>query len=84
MKEAQKKLLDEIRALHFAALETALYLDGYPNDKEALAYFRKMRNESQEKMAAYEATYGPLTFMGARANDSWEWVETPWPWESED
>lgn len=77
------RLLAEIRALSFALVETNLYLDSYPEDREALAYFRKLRRELAEKTAAYEAAYGPLTVMGATAEGSWDWVRTPWPWESE-
>ncbi len=84
MNEAKAKLLDEVRALHFATLETALYLDGHPTDKEALAYFRKMRDEAKKKTDVYESIYGPLTFMNAKAEGSWDWVEGPWPWESEE
>lgn len=77
------RLLAEIRALSFALVETNLYLDSYPEDREALAYFRKVRRELAEKTAAYEAAYGPLTVMGATAEGGWDWVRTPWPWESE-
>lgn len=77
------KLLEEIRALSFALVETNLYLDSYPEDKEALAYFRRVRDELRAKTEAYERAFGPLTPMGATAENGWDWVETPWPWESE-
>ena len=80
---AKNALLDEIRALSFALVECNLYLDSYPENAEALAYFRRVRDELAEKTAAYEATYGPLTVMGAKATEGWDWVTTPWPWESE-
>ncbi len=80
----KEKLMSEIRALSFALVETNLYLDSYPEDKEALAYFRRVREELAMKTEAYERAYGPLTVMGTNAAKSWEWVETPWPWESED
>ena len=35
----KEKLLAEIRALSFALVETNLYLDSYPENAEALAYF---------------------------------------------
>ena len=53
------------------------------NDREALAYFRRVRDELRALTAAYEQAHGPLTAMGATAKDSWDWVTTPWPWESE-
>ena len=82
-KSDKNRLLAEIRALSFALVETNLYLDSYPENSDALAYFRKVRRELAEKTAAYEAAYGPLTVMGALAEGSWDWITTPWPWESE-
>lgn len=79
----KEKLLSEIRALSFALVETNLYLDSYPESTEALAYFRRVRDELRQKTEAYEKAYGPLTAMGATAKDGWDWVTTPWPWESE-
>ena len=79
----KKALLSEIRALSFALVETNLYLDSYPENAEALAYFRRVRDELAEKTAAYERAFGPLTPMGATAEGSWDWISTPWPWESE-
>ena len=79
----QEKLLSEIRTLSFALVEMNLYLDSYRTDSEALAYFRRVREELKEKTAAYEAAYGPLTVLGAKAEGVWDWTDTPWPWESE-
>ena len=80
---AQEKLMAEIRVLSFALLECNLYLDSYPEDAEALAYFRRTRDALAQKTAAYEKSYGPLTPMGATAEGRWDWIATPWPWESE-
>lgn len=80
---AKETLMAEIRALSFALVECNLYLDSYPNCPEALAYFRRVRDELRAKTEAYEMKYGPLTAMGATAKNGWDWVATPWPWESE-
>lgn len=80
----KEALLQEIRALSFALIETNLYLDAYPKDNEALAYFRRLRDELAAKTQVYEAAYGALTPMGAARGNDWDWVTTPWPWESED
>ena len=50
---------------------------------EALAYFGRLQEELRQKTEAYEKAYGPLTVMGANTKKGWEWVATPWPWESE-
>ncbi len=80
----KKTLLNQIRVLSFALVETNLYLDVYPNDTDALAYYRRMRDELKSKVEAYEESFGPLTAFGAIAGESWDWICGPWPWESED
>ena len=80
---AKEKLLADIRALSFALVEVNLFLDSHPEDSEALAYFRRVRDELRALTAAYENAHGPLTVMGATAKGSWDWVAAPWPWESE-
>ena len=79
----KEKLLCEIRTLSFALVEMNLFLDSYPEDREALAYFRRVRDELKKKTEAYEAAYGPLTVLGAKADGRWDWTDSPWPWESE-
>jgi spore coat protein JB len=73
---------DRLKAADFALWETVLYLDAYPNDKEALASFYKLRDEAEKLTLEYEAKYGTLTAFG-NEGDSWQWTKGPWPWESE-
>ena len=78
----KKALLNEIRALDFALLETGLYLNAY-DCEEAKDYF-KMTQDKREKLAKeYETTYGPLRMENGVQNGNWSWVKGPWPWESE-
>ena len=80
---AKEKLMQDITALTFALVEVNLFLDSHPEDSEALAYFRRVREELRDLTGVYENAHGPLTVMGATAKGSWDWVATPWPWESE-
>jgi spore coat protein JB len=77
----QKKLYRMIRAYSFAVYEVALYLDGHPDDKRALAYYAKYNEKLKDATARYEKRYGPLTICGVSGTDGWTWVGTPWPWE---
>ncbi|MGM9636481.1 MAG: spore coat protein CotJB [Eubacteriales bacterium] len=78
----QRDLLNKIRAYDFAALEAAMYLDGY-NCSEALEYHQKMTEKAREAKEKYESLFGPLTHSGVTGDDGWTWVKTPWPWELE-
>ena len=79
--------LDAIRAQAFAMWETSLYLDGHPDDKTALDYFKARRGEYMDLVFAYEQEYGPLTTMASHTSDfadGWSWVRGAWPWQEVD
>jgi len=80
MKNVKDKMLKEVMALDFMALELNLYLNTHPCDQRALMIF--MSTVQQAKMARdnYERMYGPLT-AAASMSFPWPWIEDPWPWE---
>ncbi len=75
------KLLEQIRAVDFAIVETALYLDAYPDCREALAYYHELMEKRNVLAGSYEHSCGPLTVGGNHSHDAWNWTEGPWPWE---
>ena len=74
---------EALRTINFALVETALYLDAYPDSSEALAYYHKLLDERTALMAEYTQSCGPLTQYDNTSQSSWQWVKTPWPWEHE-
>ena len=74
-------LLSRIREVEFALVETILYLDAYPDNRQALAFYQNLLNERTRLVDQYEKNIGPLTATANRSNTSWDWVKTPWPWE---
>lgn len=77
----KEKLLRKVQYYCFAALESALFLDTHPDCKEALAYHTKHKKMAQEATKEYEEKYGPITTRSTQNEDSWQWVNAPWPWE---
>ena len=77
----KNRLLRNLQMIDFALTEANLYLDSHPCCPEALAFFRKYRDMRKVAVAEYEAQVGPLTANATSAEDMWEWVSTPWPWE---
>ena len=75
--------MNQIRAIDFAIQETVLYLDAYPKNAQALAYYHQLVEKRGELMRAYEAKCGPISMYGNTSRTSWDWVEGPWPWEPE-
>ena len=66
----------------FAMIDAGLYLDAYPDDTDALAYYREMKKQHKAATEAYEKVYGPLTAAAATDGDRWEWTKGPWPWQT--
>ena len=80
---ARAELLRRMQAEDFALYEVALYLDAYPTNKKALAYYQEHRAVLQSLKAAYMQQYGPLTLYENEGRDEWQWIKGPWPWEKE-
>lgn len=80
---AEKQLLSRLRMIDFSIYETVLYLNAYPDDADALAYYHKLIEQRQSLMAEYERNVGPMTIYGNGSTDSWDWIKCPWPWEYE-
>lgn len=59
----------------FAAWEMRLYLNTHPNDKEALALFRKLCKEAGDE------NYATTFLTDDCCASGWSWVKNPWPWE---
>lgn len=76
-----RPLMQKLRALDLAILDTVLYLHAYDCD-EALAYLAELQEERRELAKAYAETCAPLTKRDA-IGDKNRWTHTPWPWELE-
>ena len=63
------------QAAAFAAWEMRLYLNTHPNDKEALALFRKLCKEAEAE------NYATTFLEDDCCTKCWSWVKNPWPWE---
>ena len=74
----KKRLME----LSFALYETVLYLDGHPTCTDALEHYNTLIAELEQVTEQYEEKYGPLTIY-SNTHDTWKWVSSPWPWESE-
>ena len=76
-------LLKKLQAIDMALVETALYLDAYPENKAALAYYNKLTEEHDRLSSELSRDGRPMTQRAAGKGNSWSWVKSPWPWEIE-
>ena len=81
MNNTKERLMKAYQAYSFAAYDTLLYLDAYPDSKEALECYNKYQRLASKAKSEYEAKYGHIT----PPNDakSWGWTDDPWPWQIE-
>ena len=78
----REKMMKKVQMYSFVLDEVGLFLDTHPEDKAALAYYKKNQELCREAKRQYEAKYGPLmaeTYEGFQ--NKWTWVDEPWPWE---
>ena len=76
--------LDAIRKLQFFAIDLNLYLDNFPNCKDAIDDYKLISSKLRKLMWYYDQSYGPLTNFGsAYIQNPDAWIDTPWPWEKE-
>lgn len=80
-KSEREDMLMQIQELRFATIDLGLYLDVYPNDKNALNLFNNYLKQEKQICKAYESKYGPLTLGSEVQTNSWLWDNSPWPWE---
>lgn len=79
----QAKMLTDIDSLEFALIDLILYLDVYPDDKNAIELFNKYRNEQNELLHTYQNEFGPILLNSDSLNNMpWMWDNKPWPWEN--
>ena len=76
-----EELLKQVYMSGFAMDDVLLYLDPPPDDKEALNYYRYVRELNRRAVEAYEQQCGPLMFDQVESEEYWTWVNGPWPWE---
>lgn len=76
------ELMYEIQKLQFAAVELNLYLDNFPNNKQACEDYQQVSKRLNALIKEYEIHYGPLKNLGAAYIQNPEkWTSQPWPWE---
>ena len=77
----REKLMKQLQMYQFAAIDASLFLDTHPKDKEALAYFNRMKKLTDKAREEYECKYGPTQMRVDEDATKWEWALKPWPWE---
>lgn len=78
-----KHLLHKISTAQFAAWELHIYLDTHPNDADARRRYKEYEDQARRLVDEYQSKYGPLYPQDTMGDTSWDWIDSPWPWETE-
>lgn len=81
VKGKKDELLLSIQELTFALKDLNLYLDLYPNDKEAMNTFKNYSEELKRYKEMYNKNYSPLCAVDAN-KEYFDWITSPWPWDN--
>lgn len=79
----KNSLLQSLTAISFSMLDLHLYLNTHPCDINALSLFNQYKQKYIIILAEYESMYGPMTAISGASDNSWKWINDPWPWEYE-
>lgn len=79
----ETELLKQIQCYNFAAYDMLLYLDTHKDDKDAFSMFQSLVQKMNELKSQYEKEFGPLSQFSTAGQDSFNWLDNPWPWEKE-
>lgn len=76
----RETLMQNIQMYAFAAHELNLYLDIYPNDKQAIGLYNQYSEMAERFTDEYENKYGQIV-LDSDEKYPWQWINSPWPWE---
>lgn len=74
----------ELQALAFIIQELGLYLDTHPCDTEAFALYQNYAKLLEQGKKTYVEKIGPLVQTDAAMDETYTWVNGPWPWQNPD
>ena len=79
----QELLLNNIKKLQFYCIDLYLYLDNFPENKEATEDLQAVSHKLGMLVREYEEKFVPLTNFGSASVESpCCWTSSPWPWEN--
>ena len=73
--------MSELQVLGFALHDLALYLDTHRDDKEALEVYRTYQKIYHDAMMQFNDQQTSINHSIPNNNESYDWLNDPWPWE---
>jgi spore coat protein JB len=80
---SRTELLKKIQCNNFAAYDMLLYLDTHSDDEKAFKIFQSLVKKTNDLRKEFEENFGPTSQFGTAKQESFNWLDNPWPWEKE-
>ena len=80
----REMLLRRVQVCDFALNDAVLFLDTHPDDAQALGFYKTHLEARKVAVRDFEEKFGPLTHGGYSGGPRWNWVDAPWPWQTEE
>lgn len=81
--DTRSTLMHRVQVYGFVLFELNLFLDTHPTDQRALEYFKKYKDLKDAAVTQYVTNYGPIVATDVTSDTTWNWIDSPWPWERE-
>lgn len=82
--QERNNLMQKITRISFLMDDLRLFLDTHPDCTKALCKFNELARERSELVDRYNKLFGPLnSYNDNYCDQSFRWVDAPWPWEGE-
>jgi spore coat protein JB len=82
MNEEREIMLKELMSLDFTLIDLHLFLDTHPCDCNAVSVYNDVVNKRNVLKQEYQKRFGPLVANSVESKCPWQWIESPWPWNS--
>lgn len=77
------QVLNSLMTLDFMAVDLGLYLNTHPCDTKAIDKYNQIIAAADTVRAKYEQNFGPLCSFRSYAQNGWNWIDSPWPWQKD-
>lgn len=79
----QAELFCLINQISFMLDDITLFLNTHPSCRQAIETYNHYKLLRKEAINEYTELYGPISRYDVNADNYWDWVKQPWPWEGE-
>ena len=80
-KEFAVNAMTELQAIAFAIQDLTLYMDTHRDDREVLMLLREYQKMYEVCKEKHVRKYGAMNNTVPGNQDTYEWLDDPWPWE---